>query len=172
MLICTLLTFAMCADPSVQAAIVVGDITAPIVWSRRDTRSCMELGRQPIGGPGDALIELSSGGPNVSGRRAGVSISNARIEMTAYRWPKMNPADADALRRQYRASLWHEIGHIVTARDSIAAVNDAGLAGEPAFARIKRDQDDYDAASMHGVQQSTLASPLAGEDTVIVCSPR
>lgn len=171
MLLCTLLTFAMCADPSVQASIAFDDMTVPIVWTRRDTRSCMDLGRQPIGigGPGDARMEFAFGG---TVRRATVTIADARIELTAYRWPRMNAVDSAALRAQYRASLWHEIGHLVTARTSIAAANDAQLPGETAFAQIRRDQDDYDAVSMHGIAQSRLAPPLGGEDTIIVCSPR
>jgi len=167
MMICTLLTFALCADPTIRASIAFDDLTVPIVWTQRNVRSCMDLGRQPAGQPGDARMEFG-----YSTVRPSVRITDARIELSAYRWPRMSAADARTLRAQYRAALWHEIGHLVTARTSIAAANGAHIVGETAFAQINADQTSYDAVSEHGIRQDRLQPELAGENTVIFCSGR
>ncbi len=167
MLICTLLTFALCADPRVQGAIAVGELTVPIVWNRVEVRSCMALGNEPMGRPGDAELGFS-----YSRKPGDVQISTARINLAAYYWPKLSPALDAALQRQYRASLWHEIGHVLTARASIDAARAAGIPGTDAFRQIEADQNAYDAESEHGIQQSALASPYRGADTIIDCTPR
>ncbi len=164
MLLCTLLTFAMCADPNVSAAVAIGNLTVPIVWTRAETHSCMDLGRQAIGGPGDARMEF------LLPQHDTIRVTGARIEMTAYHWPKISKADGAALRQQYRATLWHEIGHFITAQNSIAAALADGLASADAFRQIGADQENYDAVTAHGVRQSEAPPGLAGADTIINCT--
>jgi hypothetical protein len=166
MLMCTLLTWALCADPAVPAAISFGDLTAPIVWRHVQTRTCMEIGTQPSGRSGDAAMEFS-----YSNRRPDISIGVVRINLAAYRWPNMTVSQAAALRGQYRAALWHEIGHVLTARTSIADAQAAGLRGSIAFMRVEDDQNAYDDATEHGVRQDTIAPPLRGENTIVDCTP-
>ena len=162
MLICTLLTFELCADPDVPAAIAFGDMTVPIVWTREATASCMDLGRRASGGPGDAHMEFAMG-------RADIRITGARIQMTAYRWHKMTAADDVVLRRNYRATLWHEIGHIRVARASIATARANHTAPDAAFAQVNAEQNDYDDRTLHGIAQDHAPPPLAGADTIIDC---
>jgi hypothetical protein len=164
MLLCTLLTFAMCADPNVPAAVAIGSLTVPIVWTRTETRSCMDLGRQGIGGAGDARMQF------LLPQHEPIRIIDAHIELTAYHWPKMSKADGAALRQQYRATLWHEIGHFVTAQNSIDTTMAAGLSSADAFRQIGVDQENYDAVTAHGVRQSDAPPGLAGANTIIICT--
>jgi hypothetical protein len=191
MLTCTILTFAMCADPNVSAAITFGDLTVPIVWSRVATRSCMDVGGHPNeDGAGFLRFETAwdsqqnQTDAGYSGRIV-VRISNARIELNAFSWQRMSRVDAGALKRMYAAELWHELGHLRTAKATVDAINAgpgfsaasaadytaaAKMRGDAAEKRILAEQADYDRAAAHGIQQSLLASPLAGPDTVVVCS--
>jgi hypothetical protein len=191
MLLCTILTFAMCADPNVAGEMAFGDLTVPIVWSRAEMRSCMDVGQQSAGSePGLTHIESGWTVPEAtmdegsySGRLV-VHLDQARIEMQAYSWERMTPADRDALRRIYQATLWHEIGHVRTALRSIDAINAEGPISAPTAAgytaavrargtvvaaKINFDQDEYDRVAEHGLRQDTLPPPLGGPDTIIRC---
>jgi hypothetical protein len=188
---CTLLTFALCADPNVSGAVLVGDLTVPIVWSRTELRSCLGIGLQSAGEAGLTRIESAwrseqtddSGGNGYSGRLL-VQLQNVRIEMTAFSWDHETAADENAMRRLYQATLWHELGHVRTAEASVDALNAqpvfsaqsandytalAQRHGEAAGARINADQVAYDRAADHGLRQSTLPPPLAGPDTIVDC---
>jgi hypothetical protein len=191
MLMCTVLTFAMCADPSVSAAIALGDLTVPIVWSHVVTRSCADIGGQSTT-DGAGLAHFESAWESQQTRESStgysghivVRIDDARIELTAYAWDRMSQADATALRAGYRATLWHEIGHLRTAQASMDAVNAepgfsaatasdyntiANQRGAAAVARINADQNEYDRLAEHGLQQSTLPPPLRGPNTIVNC---
>jgi hypothetical protein len=113
-----------------------------------------------------------------------VRVLDARIELTSYSWDRMTAAGGAALQRIYRATLWHEIGHVRTLLGSIDAINaepdfsaptpDAYTAlakahGDAAAARVNADQVAYDRAAEHGLRQDTLPPPLAGPDTVVNC---
>lgn len=192
MLTCTILAFAMCADPHVAGAIALGDLTVPIVWTRVETRSCMDLGASSSeDGAGYLRFETAwtsqqnkadAGG--FSGRLV-VRIDNARIELSAFSWNGMLPADGAALQRMYAAALWHELGHLRTAQASVEAANaEPGFSaataadyrvlatehGKAALARITADQDEYDRVAGHGIRQNLLPPPLGGPNTVVVCS--
>jgi hypothetical protein len=195
MLLCTILTFAMCADPNVDGAISLGDLTVPIVWSPARMRSCADVGQQSAGAePGVTHIEsgwtVPQALPDDDGTYSGrivVHLDQARIELEAYSWPGMSAAERDAVRRIYQATLWHEVGHVRTAQASIDAINTAGAftastaaaytaevkrRGDAVAARINGDQDEYDRLAEHGLRQHTLRSPLAGPDTIITCPGR
>src|ERR1700733_448415 len=99
MLMCTILTFAMCADPNVSGAIVLGDVTVPIVWSRQRLGSCLGLGA-PSTGDGAGLTRLETewrsqrirdDGPGFTGTLV-VRIASVRIELSAYSWDHMSAA--------------------------------------------------------------------------------
>jgi hypothetical protein len=192
-LTCTVLTFALCADPSVASAMTFGDLTVPIVWTRVATRSCMDFGAGASGeGGGYTQLETmwSTHETRTTGIYSGrlvVRLQNVSISMTAFVWPHMTKADTAAMLRGYRATLWHEIGHVRTAIASVAAANageefsaptgDAYLAlakarGDAALARINADQTDYDNAAEHGLRQSSLPPPLAGPNTIVNCPER
>jgi len=182
----------MCADPSVSAAIALGDLTVPIVWSHVVTRSCMDIGGESTT-DGAGLTHFETAWESQQTRESStgysghivVRIEDARIELRAYSWDRMTSADAAALRTGYRATLWHEIGHLRTAQASMKAVNaepgfSAGTAEDynaiaeqrgAAAARITADQNEYDRLAEHGLQQSTLPPPLGGPDTVVNCAP-
>ena len=95
----------------------------------------------------------------------------------------MSPADVDALRHLNRAALWHELGHLRTAKKSIDALNANGaisastaddyaaIANErgTAAARIGADQEEYDRVAEHGLRQATLPPPLGGPNTIVIC---
>ena len=168
MLACTILTFALCADPRVSGAIAFGGLSVPIVWSHANVPSCAAFGMQATGEAGLAQIE-TSWRTDGSGRLV-AALSSAQIDMTAYSWNKMTAADVAVLRAAYRATLWHEIGHLRTAQASLDAIN-----GQPTFsaaagmARFRADQDAYDAAAEHGLRQDTLPPPLGGADTIFEC---
>jgi hypothetical protein len=113
-----------------------------------------------------------------------VSVLDARIELTSYSWDRMTPAGADALQGIYRATLWHEIGHVRTLLASIDAINaqpafSAASAdsytelakehGTAAAARVNADQTAYDRAAEHGLRQDAMPPPFAGPDTVVNC---
>jgi len=164
MLVCTLLTFAMCADPNLSASVTIGDLAVPIVWTRRQTRSCMDLGGEGVGGPGDARMGFAFA------PHAPIRVIDARIELTVYSWKGMTRTDASALRSQYRATLWHEIGHFRTALQSIATVDARDLQPQDAFNQIQADQEAYDDITEHGIRQHDAPSPLEGADTIIACS--
>lgn len=190
MITCTLLTFALCADPNVSGAVAVGDLTVPIVWSRAELRSCIGVGMQSTGEAGSTRIETawrsqqtSEDGDGYSGRLL-VRLQNVRIEMTAFSWDHETAADENAMRRLYQATLWHELGHVRTAEATIDALNaqpgfSAPTAGEytalaqrrgdAGAVRINADQLAYDRAADHGLRQDTLPQPLAGPDTVVDC---
>ena len=82
MLMCTLLTFAMCADPNVPAEITMSGLPVPIVWTHVAQRSCTDVGQ----------ASTTDG--------AGLT--------------------------HYRATLWHELGHVRTALATVDAINDDG----------------------------------------------
>ena len=103
MLLCTVLTFAMCADPGVDGAITVGDLTVPIVWSRAAVSSCVDLGAQSTqDGAGETRLETAwqtsqtreRGEDGYTGHLV-VRVADARIELTAYTWDHMTPAGAE-----------------------------------------------------------------------------
>ena len=191
MLTCTLLTFAMCADPKVAATITVGDLAVPIVWTHAETRSCMDVGGQStVDGAGYARFEtawssrLELDDKTAYTGRLIVRINNASIELSSFSWDGMTKADNDALQRMYRAALWHELGHLRTLEASVDAANAeppfsaelpseytalAKLHGDAAVARITADQEAYDRAAAHGIRQSALPPPLAGPNNVVVC---
>jgi hypothetical protein len=191
MLLCTVLTFAMCGDPSVESAFTLGDLTVPIVWSHATVNSCLDLGAQsPQDGAG--LTRLETGWQSAQTRESSegysghlvVRVLDARIELRSYAWDHMTPAGADVLRRIFRATLWHEIGHVRTLLASIDAINAEPEFGAPTAAeytalakehgnaaaeRVNADQNAYDRAAGHGLRQETLPPPLAGPDTVVNC---
>jgi len=188
---CTLLTFALCADPQVPGTIALGDLTVPIVWSRVQTRGCTDVGAQStVDGAGYARFETTwlthldlDNSSDYTGRLI-VRINNVRIELKAFAWDGMTKPENDALQRMYRAALWHELGHLRTLQASVDAANAeppfsaalpsgytevAKAHGEAAVARITADQEAYDRAAAHGIRQETLPPPLAGPNTVVVC---
>jgi hypothetical protein len=181
----------MCANPTVAGVIAFGDLTVPIVWSRVSTRSCMDVGGHPSeDGAGFLRFETAWDSQQnkvdagYSGRIV-IRISNARIELNAFSWQRMSRVDAGSLQRMYAAELWHELGHLRTAKATVDAINAepgfsaitaadytavAKVRGNAAVARISADQDEYDRAAAHGIQQSLLPPPLGGPNTVVVCS--
>jgi hypothetical protein len=193
MLLCTVLTFALCADPSVSGAIAFGDLTVPIVWAHRQTRSCMELGAESTeDGAGLTRFETAWSTHQTRESSTGYSghlvvrMDQARIELTAFSWERMSKADVAALDHTYRATLWHELGHLRTAQTSIDAENAGGefsaptaaeynaianARGNAAVHRITVDQQEYDLVAAHGLRQDTLPPPLGGPDTVVQCPP-
>ena len=190
MLACTILTFARCADPKVDGAIAFGDVSVPIVWSHVAVGSCVDIGLQTDGESGLATIETSwhtvetqQTSSIVSGHVV-AKLAGAHINLTAFSWNHMSPADVAALAGGYRATLWHEIGHLRTAQATIDAINAgpgfsaptvteynalAKERGEAAIERLKTDQDEYDRVAEHGLRQDTLPPPLGGPDTIVVC---
>ncbi len=195
MLMCTVLTFAMCADPNVAGAISFGDLTVPIVWSRVQTGSCPDVGQQSAGSEAgltrfETAWASQQSTPDTEGTYSGrvvVHMESAEIDMTAFAWPHMSRAEGDALRRLYQATLWHELGHLRTAKASIDAFNAdnaisaqsapeytaaAKQRGNVAMARLNADQVEYDRVAGHGLRQDTLPPPLGGPDTIINCSER
>lgn len=193
MIACTLLTFALCADPNVSGVVAVGDLSVPIVWSHAGLRSCLGVGLRAAGEGGLTRIETAwrseqtaAGGEAYTGRLL-LRLQNVRIEMTAYSWDHETAAEEGALRDLYRATLWHELGHVRTAEASVDALN-----AEPAFSaltvadysalaqqhgraageRINADQLAYDRAADHGMRQATLPPPLGGPDTILECGLR
>jgi hypothetical protein len=190
MLTCTILTFALCADPGVKGTIAFGDVTVPIVWSQVAVRSCADIGFQANGESGLTTIETSWHTQETQMRADIVSghvvakLAAAHINMTAFSWPHMSQADRDALARGYRATLWHEIGHLRTAQTSIDAINaETGFSaptaseynaiaserGNTAIERFKADQEEYDRVAEHGLRQGTMPPPLGGPDTIVDC---
>lgn len=190
MLTCTILTFALCADPRAKGAIAFGDVTAPIVWSQIAVRSCADIGFATNGESGLTTLETSWHTQETELRADVVSghvvakLAAAHIDMTAFSWPHMSQADRDALARGYRATLWHEIGHLRTAQASIEAINAEGAfsastpseygavaseRGKAAIDRFKADQEEYDRVAEHGLRQDTLPPPLGGPDTIVDC---
>jgi hypothetical protein len=191
MLTCTILTFALCADPSVAGTLAIGDLTVPIVWTRVETRACVDVGQQStVDGAGHTHFETAwtsrqdrADTVGYSGRLV-VRIDNARIELSAFHWDHFSRADSDALHRMYVAALWHELGHLRTLKASVDAVNRepgfsaptandytalANAHGNAAAAHISADQEEYDRAAEHGIRQSTLPPPLGGPNTVLAC---
>jgi hypothetical protein len=190
-LTCTILTFALCADPRVAGAVAFGGLTVPIVWTHVEKRSCMDVGSLPgQEGAGFLRFETAWASQQNKADAAGYSgrlvfrIDNARIEMGAFSWNHMSRADGDALHRMYVAALWHELGHLRTAQASVDAANNepafsaatpaaytdlARAHGDAAVARITADQEDYDQRAEHGIRQDTLPPPLAGADTIVYC---
>jgi hypothetical protein len=192
-IVCTLLTFAACADPRVQAAIAFGQMTVPIVWTYADTQTCMGLGTTVP--PADAQLEteIPMNGSAVAGGtysgRIVLKLRSAKIELTAFTWPKMSAAEQAQLRNINRAALWHELGHLVTAQASIDAENarpDNAISAlsraafvaqmqsrtDAALARFTADQSRYDDLTEHGIRQHQAPPPLAGTDTVAQCDAR
>ena len=189
MLLCTLLTFALCADPNVAGAVTVGDLTVPIVWKRVRLRSCLDVGGgSTTDGSGFTRLETgwsSQEAPETSTGYAGrvtVRINDARIEMSAFSWDHMTAA---GLRHLYRAALWHELGHVRTAIGSVAEANVHGAftaptateysetavaIGNAALARFGAAQVEYDRVAEHGLRQDTLPPPLGGANTTITCT--
>jgi hypothetical protein len=192
MLLCTILTFAMCADPNVAGAISFDGLTVPIVWTRVELPECADAGRT-TGEAGFTRFETAwsvqqakTKGTTYTGRLV-VRINQARIELDSYVWKSMSPADVDATRRLNRAALWHELGHLRTAKKSVDALNAGGVIsaptgtdystianerGEAAGASIGADQEEYDRVAEHGLRQATLPPPLGGPNTIIVCPVR
>ena len=190
MLACTILTFAMCADPKVAGAIAFGDLTVPIVWSHVAVASCADIGRQITAESGLTTIETSWHTVETQVTRSIVSghlvakLAAAHIDMTAVSWDHMSPGEQDALAGGYRATLWHEIGHLRTGQASVDAINaEPGFSaptvdeynalakqrGDAAAERLNADQEEYDRVAEHGLRQDTLPPPLGGPDTIVVC---
>ena len=192
MLLCTVLTFAMCANPGVTSAMTFGDLTVPIVWSQMRVHSCLDVGEESSG-DGAGLTRLESSwstqqSPMNDAPYAGrvtMRIENARIEMTAYSWDHMSAADIAGMRRLDRDALWHELGHVATALKSMRDANahaaftaaspseytaTAKQIGEAEFAAFSADQIEYDRLAAHGLHQDTLPPPLGGSNTIINCS--
>lgn len=193
MLMCTVATFAACADPGESAAMAFGSLTVPIVWSRNAVRGCGDIGAGSTSdGGGLTYLETSwmsqeTRTPDGYAGRIIVRISAARIDLTAFSWRRMTRAEGDVLRTVYRATLWHELGHVRTALASVAAINaedgftasspDEYLAlarqrGNAALARIGEEQTAYDRAVDHGLRQDAVPGPLAGPDTFVSCPAR
>jgi hypothetical protein len=192
MLLCTILTFALCANPDVAGAITFGDLTVPIVWTRVELPSCTDVGRTTEEAgftrfeTAWSVQQAKTNGSTYSGRLV-VHIRQARIELNAYAWEKMSAADNDALRHLNRAALWHELGHLRTAKKSIDALNAEGAfsaltaddytavandRGTAAGASIGADQEEYDRVAEHGLRQVTLPPPLGGPNTILNCGER
>jgi hypothetical protein len=190
MLACTILTFALCADPKVDGTLAFGDLTVPIVWSHATVGSCVDIGRQTSGESGLATIETTWHTVETQQTASVVSghivakLSAAHINMTAFSWEHMSAADEAALARGYRATLWHEIGHLRTAQASVEAINaEPGLSaptpaeynalaqqrGQNAIDRLNADQNEYDRVAEHGLRQDALPPPLGGPDTIVEC---
>ena len=170
---------------------MLGDLTVPIVWSHAAVKSCMDLGGQSTQ-DGAGLTRLQTGwqssqtsesSDGYTGRLV-VRVLDARIELTSYSWDRMTAAGAAALLGIYRATLWHEIGHVRTLQASIATINaqpafsapsaDAYMElakerGSAAAARVNADQTEYDRAAEHGIRQDAMPPPFAGPDTVVIC---
>lgn len=189
MLSCTILTFALCADPTVASAISFDHLTVPIVWTRVQVPACPAVG-QTTGEAGFTSFEsawsVQQAKPNGNtySVRLVVRINRAHIELDAYAWENMSPADIDALRHLDQAALWHELGHLRTAKKSIDAINAGGAftastaaeysasandRGNAAMARIGADQEEYDRVADHGLRQATLPPPLGGPNTIVIC---
>ena len=189
---CTLLTFALCANPAVPAEIKLGDLTVPIVWTHVVQRSCTDVGQASTSdGAGLTRLEtawtsrqLSGGGGGGYAGRIVAHLNGARIELTAYSWEHMSRAEVEALAGGYRATLWHEIGHVRTALATVDAINadaDFSAPTETAYAavvrerggtiaaRVNADQEAYDRAAEHGLRQEDLGPPLGGPNTVVQC---
>jgi hypothetical protein len=189
MLLCTILTFAMCADPNVAGAISFDGLTVPIVWTRVELRECSDAGRSTEEAGFTRFesawsVQQIKTNDNTYAGRLVLRINQARIELDTYSWKNMSPADVDALRQLNRAALWHELGHLRTAKKSIDALNAGGVIsastdrdysaiaherGAAAGASIGADQKEYDRLAEHGLRQATLPPPLAGENTIIIC---
>jgi hypothetical protein len=192
MLMCTILTFAMCANPSVAGAFAFGDLTVPIVWTRVQLHSCSEVG-QTTAEAGLTHIEtawsaqqLATNDGTYTGRLV-VHLERAHIDLSTYSWDKISPAGVNAMRHLIQATLWHELGHLRTAQKTIEALNAGGTfsaasadeftaladdRGNAAAARIGADQDEYDLVADHGLRQATLPPPLGGPDTIVTCPER
>jgi hypothetical protein len=150
----------------------------------------MDLGAEPT--PADAQLETVmsiAGGDQRTGTYSGrvvLKLQSAKIEMSAFAWPKMSAAEQRQILAVYRATLWHELGHLVTARATIAAENartgnlvtansrEAFIEQihshrDTAFERFNTDQANYDAVTAHGVRQDAAPPPLKGADTVAQC---
>ncbi len=191
MLLCTMLTFAMCADPSVEGAMMIGNLTVPIVWSHATVSSCADLGAQSTQ-DGAGVTRLETGWQSTQSLASAegytgqlvVRVLDARIELTAYSWDRMSAAGAESLRKIYRATLWHEIGHVRTLLTTLDAINAepqfsapstsaylevAKQHGNAAAVRVNADQTAYDRAAEHGLRQDALPPPFAGPDTVVIC---
>jgi Bacterial protein of unknown function (DUF922) len=189
MLLCTILTFAMCADPNVAGAISFDGLTVPVVWTRVELPECTDVGRSTEEAgftrfeTGWSVQQAKTNGNTYSGRLI-VHINQARIELNAYAWEKMGQADIDALRHLNQAALWHELGHLRTAKKSIDALNAKGAIsaltasdytaaandrGNDAMASIGADQEEYDRIAAHGLRQATLPPPLGGPNTIVIC---
>jgi hypothetical protein len=162
------------------------------VWSRVETHSCMGVGAQARDdGAGYTRFETvwaSQADKAETGAYSGrivVRIENARIELNAFSWQRMSRADGGALAHMYQAALWHELGHLRTAKASADAINVepefsaetpgaytalARAHGNAAVARVNTEQANYDRAARHGIRQTALPAPLGGPNTVVMCS--
>ena len=84
-LLCTVLTFALCANPSVGAALAFDDLTVPIVWTRLDMPSCMGLGATATAADAQLETEVSiEGGAALAGTHTGrvvLRLSSAKIDV-------------------------------------------------------------------------------------------
>jgi hypothetical protein len=193
LLLCTLVTFALCADPKMPAAISFDTLTVPIAWTSLPMRTCMGL--NATSKPADAEIQTAvsvAGGYSDAGPYSGrvtLTVAGAKIELSMFSWPRMTANERRQLLSVYRATLWHELGHLITARMSIAAENArpentvtassraefAALArarADAAFARVDADQNAYDDLTEHGIRQAEAPLPLGGADTVARCDAR
>ena len=176
-----------------QAAISFDTLTVPIVWTPLPMGTCMGLNRTSK--PADAEIQTAvsvAGGYSDDGQyfgRVTLGFASAKIEMSIFSWPRMTANERRQLQSVYRATLWHEIGHLVTAQASVAAENarpenmvttssrvdivaQTRERANAAFARINADQNRYDDLTGHGIEQDQAPPPLAGADTVARCDAR
>jgi hypothetical protein len=145
--------------------------------------------------PADAEIETGvsvTGGYSDNGQYSGrvtFELASAKIEMSIFSWPRMTANERRQLQSVYRATLWHEIGHVVTAQTSIAVENarpensvaaslradfvaQTHARADAAFARVNADQNRYDDLTEHGIEQDQAPPPLTGADTVARCDSR
>lgn len=102
-------------------------------------------------------------------------------------WPDMTQADRARAEAFRRALLHHETGHVVTAENSMRALEATPLVVAPDIpsyiadmkavaqageARFKHDQFVYESLTDHGRMQHRAPPPLGGRDTVLVCEER
>jgi hypothetical protein len=100
-------------------------------------------------------------------------------------WPGMTAEDRERVALVRRAIEHHEIGHVRVAeavRDALNAQEPivqpdlfafgaaAHARGRDGFARFSREEHEYDDLTGHGRRQHAAPPPLAGPDSVLVCS--
>ncbi|HZO95623.1 MAG TPA: hypothetical protein VFB22_17875 [Candidatus Baltobacteraceae bacterium] len=102
-------------------------------------------------------------------------------------WPNMSATDRARAEAFRHALFHHEVGHVVTAEETMRALQSEPLIVAPDIpsyvdaakedarageARFKHDQDVYEALSDHGRAQRRVPPPLGGRDTILFCVDR